>query len=202
VYVLIGGLVTGIAPFNELNNAEPLAYALKKSGNHMGSLIVGIGAVCGMATVLMMQIYGFSRILYVIARDGLLPKWICDIHPKHGSPYKAVILITILISLVTGFVPFDLIAKLSSMGGIIDYICVTSIVIYLRITMPKVSRPFHCPAVFIIAPLALIACIYLLSKQVVDVDFNLILTGKIVLYWILSFIVLYFLKPKSWKSNN
>lgn len=200
VYVIIGGLATGIVPYYELNNAEPLAHALKMSGSHMGSAIVAIGAVCGMTTVLMMQVYGFSRILYVIARDGLLPEWITHMHPKHGSPYKAVILITILTALLGGFVPFDILGKLTSMGGIIDYICVTSVVLFLRITMPNASRPFHCPAVFLIAPIGLVACVYLLFKQIIGDDGQLMLTGQLIIGWIASFIVLYFLRCKSWQK--
>jgi APA family basic amino acid/polyamine antiporter len=85
------------------------------------------------------------------------------------------------------------------MGGIIDYICVTSVVLFLRLKMPNVSRPFHCPAVFLIAPIGLIACIYLLFKQIISIDGELMLTGKLVIGWIVSFIVLYFLRRKSWQ---
>jgi APA family basic amino acid/polyamine antiporter len=196
VYVIIGCLATGIISFDQLNNAEPLAYALKQSGSRAGSIIVGIGAICGMTTVLMMQVYGFSRILYVIARDGLLPKALTDIHPKHGSPYKSVVVITVLIALMSGFTPFSIISKLSSMGGLIDYICVTSIVIYLRLKMPELARPFQCPLVFVIAPIALVACVYLLFKQIIDVNGELMLTGKLVIAWILVFAVLYIFSKK------
>jgi APA family basic amino acid/polyamine antiporter len=200
VYVVIGGLATGIVPYGQLNNAEPLAHALKMSGSHMGSAIVGIGAVCGMTTVLMMQIYGFSRILYVIARDGLLPDWITHIHPKHGSPYKAVIVIVFAVALLGGLVPFDILGKMTSMGGIIDYMCVTSVVLFLRLKMPNVSRPFQCPAVFLIAPIGLVACTYLLFKQIIGIDGELMLTGKLIIGWILSFATLYLLRCKSWQS--
>jgi APA family basic amino acid/polyamine antiporter len=197
IYVIIGGLATGIVPFEQLNNPECLSCALKRCGSHMGSIIVGVGAVCGMTTVLMMQIYGISRIFYVIARDGLLPESLSKLHPKHGSPYKALMVIVPLVSLICGFLPFDMISKLTSMGGIIDYICVTSIVIYLRIKMPDIARPFQCPAVFIIAPIALIACSYLLFKQIVDIDGHLILTGKLIILWLMSFTALYFVRSRS-----
>lgn len=197
IYVIIGGLATGIISFDQLNNAEPLSYALKQSGSHMGSIIVGIGAICGMTTVLMMQIYGISRIFYVIARDGLLPKSLSELHPKHGSPYKALMVIVPLIALICGFLPFDMISKLTSMGGIIDYICVTSIVIYLRVKMPNALRPFQCPGVFIIAPIALLACSYLLLKQIIDINGQLMLTGKLIILWLVSFTALYFVRSKA-----
>lgn len=192
VYIIIGGLVTGIAPFSELNNAEPLAYALKKNGSHVGSIIVAVGAVCGMTTVLMMQLYAISRIIFVIARDGLLPKSLTKIHHKYHSPSNAILMSTFILCIIAGLVPFKIVGKLTSMGGLINYICVISIVIYLRLKRPDLSRPFQCPMVFIIAPVGLIACTYLLFKQILSASGELLLTGQILLIWFVAFTALYF----------
>lgn len=197
VYVVLGGLVTGLVPYTELDNAQPLAYALNKKGSQIGSIIVAVGAICGMTTVLMMQLYGLSRIVYVISRDGMLPSSLSQLHPKYGSPHKTIIILTILIALIAGFMSFDTIIRLSSMASLMDYACVTSIVLYLRFKMPELQRHFQCPAVFIIAPIALMACIYLLFIQVVDKNGQLMLTGKILISWFVVMIPLYFLKPRN-----
>jgi len=197
VYVTLGGLVTGLVPYTELDNSQPLAYALNAKGSQIGSIVVAVGAICGMTTVLMMQLYGLSRIIYVISRDGMLPSSLSHIHPKYGSPHKTIIILTILIALVAGFVSLDTIMRLSSMAGLLDYACVTSIVLYLRFKMPELPRHFQCPAVFIIAPIALVACIYLLFKQVIDENGQLMLTGKILIAWFAIMIPIYFLKPKN-----
>ena len=194
VYVVIAGLVTGIAPFDQLNNDQPLAHALAMNNSSIGSAIVATGAVCGMTTVLMMQIYGTSRIFYVIARDGLLPKSFAKLHPKHDSPYVTIIIFSLLAGVLGAFCPTEILTQLSSMGSLIDYIMVAIIVMLFRIKMPDAVRPFKCPAAFVITPLALIACAYLLYIQVFDGDFNLMIAGRMLMYWFILMFVLYILR--------
>lgn len=194
VYVVIAGLVTGIAPFDQLNNDQPLAHALTLNNSKIGSAIVATGAVCGMTTVLMMNIYGTSRIFYVIARDGLLPRSFSKLHPKHDSPYITILVFTALAALLGAFCPTEILTQLSAMGALIDYITVTMIVMLFRVKLPNALRPFKCPAVFIIAPIALIACVYLLGIQVVDGDFTLMIAGQLLIYWFIVMFILYILR--------
>lgn len=194
VYVVIAGLVTGIAPFDQLNNDQPLAHALTLNNSRIGSAIVATGAVCGMTTVLMMNIYGTSRIFYVIARDGLLPRSFSKLHPKHDSPYITILVFTALAALLGAFCPTEILTQLSAMGALIDYITVTMIVMLFRIKLPDTLRPFKCPAVFIIAPVALIACIYLLGIQVFSGDFTLMIAGQLLIYWFIVMFALYVLR--------
>lgn len=194
VYVIIAGFVTGIAPFDQLNNDQPLAHALTINNSSIGSAIVATGAVCGMTTVLMMQIYGTSRIFYVIARDGLLPKSFAKLHPKYDSPYVTIIIFSLLAAMLGAFCPTEILTQLSSMGSIIDYIMVAIIVMLFRIQMPNAVRPFKCPAAFITAPLALTACTYLLWIQIFDGDFNLMIAGRMLMYWFILMFVLYILR--------
>lgn len=194
VYVLIAGFVTGIAPFDQLNNDQPLAHALTMNNSNIGSAIVATGAVCGMTTVLMMQIYGTSRIFYVIARDGLLPRSFAKLHPKHDSPYVTIIIFSALAAVLGAFCPTEVLTQLSSMGSLIDYIMVAIIVMLFRVKMPDAVRPFKCPAAFIIAPLALMACAYLLYIQIFDGDFNLMIAGRMLMYWFILMFGLYILR--------
>jgi APA family basic amino acid/polyamine antiporter len=194
VYVLVAGLVTGIVSFNELNNAKPLAHALLVNNSSIGSAIVATGAVCGMTTVMMMNIYGQSRIFYVIARDGLLPKPLAKLHPRYDSPYVTIILFSALAAILCSFLPLQLLGKLSSMGALVDYIVVAFIVMLFRVRLPEVPRPFKCPGLFIIAPIAVVACGVLLLKQVFDVEWNLALAGQLIIIWFVSVFALYFLK--------
>lgn len=193
IYIVVGGLATGIVPFTALNNAQPLAEALKINGSHIGSIIVSVGAVFGMTTVIMANIYGISRIFYVIARDGLLPKFLTEIHPKHGSPYKSIILLGISIAILAGLCPIEVTAKLSSMGALIDYVVIMMVVLLLRIRKPDVPRPFKCPMLFVVAPCGLVASLYLLSTQIISKDGGLMETGKLLIYWFSAIFVLYFL---------
>ncbi|MCC8371991.1 MAG: amino acid permease [Rickettsia endosymbiont of Pseudomimeciton antennatum] len=194
VYVIIAGLVTGIAPFDQLNNDQPLAHALSLNKSNVGSAIVATGAVCGMTTVLMMNIYATSRIFYVISRDGLLPKSFAKLHPKHDSPYVTILIFSALAALLGGFCPTTVLVQLSSMGSLIDYIAVAIIVVLFRIKMPNATRPFKCPAACIIIPFVLIACLYLLSIQIFDSNFNLMTAGRLLIYWFMIMFVLYILR--------
>ncbi|RYE06423.1 MAG: amino acid permease [Rickettsiaceae bacterium] len=194
VYVIIGGLATGIVPYTELNNAQPLAHALTLNNSNIGSAIVATGAIFGMTTVIMMNIYGISRIFYVIARDGLLPKFLTKIHPKYDSPYVGIAIFTVFIALLGGFCPLELLSQLSSMAALMDYMVIAAVVMLFRIKLPNVNRPFRCPIVFIISPIAFVASAYLLSKQIIDENFQLIVTGKVIIYWFAAFFVLYLIK--------
>lgn len=194
VYMLVAGALTGIAPFSELNNAQPLAYALKKNGNGLGSILVAVGGIAGMTTVIMVNIYGQSRIFYVVARDGLLPKSIAKIHPKYDSPHVAIIVFTLLVALAGSLVSFSTLAQLSSMGALTDYIMVGLVVIYFRIKEPTIRRPFKCPAIYFVAPVALLASIYLLAKQIIDFKGDLLPSGESYITWVICAFSIYILR--------
>lgn len=191
LYIVVSGLITGIAPFSQLNNDQPLVLALNLNNSKTGSAIVATGAVCGMATVLMMDIYATSRVFYVIARDGLLPKSFAKLHPKYDSPYVTILIFSTIAAILGGFCPTSLLIQLSSMGSLIDYSIVVLIVILFRIKMPNANRPFKCPVVFATAPIVLIACIYLLAIQMFDSEFNLLTAGKVLIYWFIIIFALY-----------
>lgn len=202
VYVVIGALVTGIAPYKELNDAQALSKALKLNGSNVGSIIVATGAVCGMTTVLMMNIYAQSRIFYVISRDGLLPKFFAKLHHKYDSPYLTIFMFSTITAILSGFFPYELIGQLSSMGALVDYIIVTIIVMLFRVKYPDIQRSFKCPAIFVIAPISLFACGYLLSKQIIGKNGELLLTGKLLGYWFVMVLILYFVRKKSLKTEE
>lgn len=194
VYMLVGALATGIVPYTDLNNAQPLAHALKMNNSNIGSAIVATGAIAGMTTVIMMNIYGISRIFYVIARDGLLPKILARLHHKYDSPYITIWTFTLPIAAMGALCSYTTLAQLSSMSALIDYIVIAIIVMIFRLRLPNTERPFKCPAVFIVAPIAIVASTWLLFKQIISKDGSLLLTGEIIIYWFIVMLVLYILK--------
>ncbi len=202
VYVIVAGILTGLAPYNELGSADSLAYALRKHGSNFGSAIIATGAVAGMTTVIMMNIYGQSRIFYVIARDGLLPSSLAKLHHKYDSPYFSIIIFSILIALMGGLLPYEILSQLAAMAALTDYIFVAIIVMLFRITKPNIERPFKCPVIFVIAPVALLACLYLLFSQIIGKHNELLLTGKIFIIWILTMLALYVVKKATSKKQE
>lgn len=201
VYIAVGALATGIVPYYELDNAQPLATALKLNGSNMGAIIVATGGICGMTTVIMMNIFAQSRIFYVMSRDGLLPQAFSRLNAKTDSPNFAIISFSIFTGLLGGFFPIEIISKLSSMGALVDYCMVTLMVMIFRVKFPELPRTFKCPALFIVAPVALFACGYLLSKQIFDKDWGILLTGKLLGFWLVAMFVLYVIRKPSIKQS-
>jgi len=185
LYVAVSLVLTGIVNFSELNNAEPMAYALRVNGSNIGSALVGTGAVTGMVAVLLVLMYGQSRIFFVMARDGLIPAAFGKLHKKFGTPYLGCIFLTLAVAIISGFTPIQTMGQMSSLGTLFAFTVVSVGVLVMRVKKPNVERPFKCPAVFIIAPLAILSCGYLM--------YNLLLkTGKPFLIWFLISILVYF----------
>ncbi|MES2214802.1 MAG: amino acid permease [Pseudomonadota bacterium] len=194
IYIIVGGLATGIVPFTALGNNQPLAEALKLNGSHLGSTIVSVGAVFGMTTVIMANIYGISRIFYVMARDGLLPPVLTRLHPKHGSPHLSIFIFSTAIALLAGFCPLEITGKMSSAGALIDYTIIMVIVMVFRLQRPDTPRPFKCPALFVVAPIGFLASIYLLSTQIISKDGRLLEIGRYLIYWGAIIFALYLIR--------
>ncbi len=186
LYVAVSLVLTGIVSYTELNNAEPMAYALRANGSNIGSALVGVGAVTGMVAVLLVMMYGQSRVFFVMARDGLIPSIFSKLHKKYETPYIGCIFITIAVALISGFTPIHTMGHMSSLGTLFAFTVVSIGVIVLRLTRPELPRPFKCPALFIVAPMAVLSCCYLM--------YNLFLkTGKPFLIWFAIGFAVYFL---------
>lgn len=162
LYIAVAAALTGIVPYQQLNNAEPVAYALRAIGYNMGSALVGTGAIAGITTVLLVLMYGQSRIFFAMSRDGLIPANICKVHPEYGTPHVITIIAGIAVSLIAGFTPIGIIAELTNIGTLFAFVVAAIGVLVLRYTQPNAERPFKCPAVAIVAPLAAISCGYLM----------------------------------------
>lgn len=162
LYIAVAAALTGVVPYQQLNNAEPVAYALRAIGYNMGSALVGTGAIAGITTVLLVLMYGQSRIFFAMSRDGLIPANICKVHPEYGTPHVITIIAGIVVSLIAGFTPIGIIAELTNIGTLFAFVVAAIGVLVLRYTQPNAERPFKCPAVAIVAPLAAISCSYLM----------------------------------------
>lgn len=200
IYIVMLGILTGIVPFTELDNPEPMAHALRAKGSQIGGAIVATGAMCGMTTVLMMSIYGQSRVLYAIARDGMLPKSFAKLHHKFKSPSFALFVIAVLVSILAGVCPYGFLGQFASMGALIDYIVIGIIALVFRVKYPNYHRPFKCPMIFITAPLSGIVCFYLLLKQIFNDNWEVQGVGIGITVWFIIVIILYFVRLK-FRSN-
>ncbi len=192
LYIAASLALTGITNYSELGNAEPMAFALRQNGSNIGGAIVGAGALAGMVAVLLVFMYGQSRIFFVMSRDGLLPKFFGKLHRKFETPYISCIIVTVAVALFTGFVPMKTIASITSLGALFAFIITSFGVMVLRVKRPKLERPFRCPAVFVLAPMAILICGYLIySLFIATINASLI--------WLVCSLVGYFVYAY-WKS--
>ena len=162
LYFFVALVLTGVVPYTDLNNAEPVAYALRVIGYPIGSAIVAVGAICGITTVLLVLLYGQARIFFALSRDGMIPAGICKIHKLYRTPYLVTIGGCILVSLIAGFVPINVIAEMANIGTLSAFFIAGFGVLYLRIKRPDIKRGFKCPAIYFVAPMAMICCGYLM----------------------------------------
>lgn len=162
LYFFVALVLTGVVPYTDLNNAEPVAYALRVIGYPIGSAIVAVGAICGITTVLLVLLYGQARIFFALSRDGMIPAGICKIHKLYRTPYLVTIGGCILVSIIAGFAPIHLIAEMANIGTLSAFFIAGFGVLYLKIKRPDIKRGFKCPAIYFVAPMAMICCGYLM----------------------------------------
>ena len=162
LYFFVALVLTGVVPYTDLNNAEPVAYALRVIGYPIGSAIVAVGAICGITTVLLVLLYGQARIFFALSRDGMIPAGICKIHKLYRTPYLVTIGGCILVSIIAGCAPIHLIAEMANIGTLSAFFIAGFGVLYLRIKRPDIKRGFKCPAIYFVAPMAMICCGYLM----------------------------------------
>lgn len=164
LYIIVSGILTAIAPYKDLNNSEPMAYALRLNGIHFGAKLVAVGAIAGMTTVMLTQLFGLSRILYVMSRDGLMPKIFGKLHHKFTTPHISLIVSSLAIVLVTGFAPVGVLGQLSSMSTLLVFSSVSIFVMIIRYKKPNEPRTFVCPAVYLVASISSILCLFLFAQ--------------------------------------
>jgi len=171
LYILVAGFLTGMVDYQSLNTKEPLAYALKAKGSYVAGTMVAVGGIIGMTTVILVQIYGLSRIMMAMARDGLMPSLFNKIHEKHSTPYIGTTVLGLGMAVISALVPMQIMGELASLGTLVVLIAITISAVKLRKTHPDLRRPFKCPLFFIIAPIALLLCGYLAISLLFSVGF-------------------------------
>jgi len=165
LYIVVSAILTGMVPYLDFKEtAAPVAFALQKVGVNWGSALVSVGAVCGITSVLLVMMFGQTRILFAMSRDGLLPKIFSKIHPKFGTPAKSTLLVGIVTALTAGFTPIGVVAELTNIGTLAAFIVVSISIIILRKTRPDIKRSFKVPFSPIVPGLAVLFCGFLITQ--------------------------------------
>ncbi|MDG2520471.1 amino acid permease [Caulobacter segnis] len=140
---------------------EALAWTLRQIGWREIGNLVGLAAGLALPSVVLMMMFGQTRIFFVMSRDGLLPASLSAIHPKFKTPYVIIAITGVAVALFSAFFPVGVLADISNSGTLFAFLMVAAAVMILRRTDPDRRRPFRTPAVFVVAPLAIAGCLYL-----------------------------------------
>ena len=143
---------------------EPLAFVLREMHwPNVGNLI-GLAAGLALPSVILMMIFGQTRIFFVMARDGLLPGVFATIHPRYKTPHIVTICTGIFVSFFAALFPVGKLADISNSGTLFAFLVVAAGVMTLRVKDPHRKRSFRTPAVWVMGPLAIVGCLFLFSQ--------------------------------------
>ncbi|OMJ12195.1 putative amino acid permease YfnA [Smittium culicis] len=146
LYIGTSLVLCGIAPYKELNEAAPIAFALRRHPNTKYlQILVSLGAVAGLTSVILVSLLSQSRLFMVIANDGLFPKIFSRLHPKFKTPVYPTIICATCVSVLAGLLPVELLGDMTSVGTLFAFLSVNICVIVLRFTDPHRHRDFKVP---------------------------------------------------------
>jgi APA family basic amino acid/polyamine antiporter len=205
LYIVVAAILSGMVPVTHYrSNADvlpgipivtqaestrflnaPVAYVLAERGLGFASGLVSAGAVAGITSVLLVMLMSQPRIFFSMSRDRLLPEGVSKVHPRFGTPYITTIITCVLVALVAGLTPIQVVGEMTSIGTLFAFVVVCAAVIMLRIKRPEAPRPFKVPFGYLFPILGVISCLYLmLSLSVVTwVRFLVWLDLGMMIYW-------------------
>ncbi|WP_426332880.1 amino acid permease [Paenibacillus silvae] len=164
LYIVVSLILTGIVPFNMLNVSDPVAFAFEFVQLKGLSWIVSLGAITGITTVLLVMMYGQTRLLYSMSRDGLLSPVFSKVSGKSQTPAVGSWLAGIIVALFSGFISLGHLAELTNIGTLFAFAVVSLGIIVLRRNNPDLKRGFRVPFVPFIPILSAIGCVYLMTR--------------------------------------
>ena len=162
IYMLVA--ISAVAAVNHRELAasgEPLAYVLRMLGHPAAAWAIGLAALIALPSVILVMMYGQSRIFFVMARDGLLPRRLSTVSAKTGTPVLITAVTGLFVAFAAGFFRLDEIAELANAGTLLAFVTTAASMMVLRKTAPSVPRVFRCPAPNLVGTLAIVGCLYL-----------------------------------------
>jgi APA family basic amino acid/polyamine antiporter len=159
-----------VAPISAMAESDaPLAAALEEgTGISWAAALLAFGALVAITSVILVLMYGQTRIFFAMSRDGLLPRSLAELHPRFHTPARLTIAFGLLIAVLAALVPLSEIVKLVNIGTLFAFLLVNIGVIVLRRTKPDMDRPFRVPLVPVLPLLGAGLCIYLMTDLPFD----------------------------------
>jgi APA family basic amino acid/polyamine antiporter len=155
--------MTGLANYKTLGVPNPVTVAIQADPSLLWlEPWVNLGAITGLSTVILVSLYGQTRVFYSMARDGFLPTVFARVHPTFGTPANGTLLIGVFAAVFGGMFPIGMLGELVSIGTLLAFVLVCLGVIVLRMTKPNVARPFKTPLYPIMPLIGIAVCGYMM----------------------------------------
>jgi APA family basic amino acid/polyamine antiporter len=162
IYTIIAVAALGATPFARFaNSPEPLSLILREIQQPGAAQFLAITAVVTLPTVILAFFYGQSRIFFVMARDGLLPKALAKVSPR-GTPVRITLFTGIVVGTIALFFPLDEIVALANAGTLVAFSAVAICMLVMRVRDPQAPRGFRAPLAWLVGPIAIAGCLYLI----------------------------------------
>jgi basic amino acid/polyamine antiporter, APA family len=162
LYLLVCVVLTGMVDYKDLSEGAPISDAFKQVGLDWAGFLVGVAAIAGLTSVILVDIVAMGRIGFALCRDGLLPASVGKVHPKYNTPARLTVGTTVVVAVIAAFVPIDALAEMVSIGTLFAFLVVALAVIVLRRTKPKMDRPFKTPSVPWLPVASIVTCLGLM----------------------------------------
>ncbi len=145
LYIIVSAILDGMVPFYKLNVAFPVAFAADSVGLVWAGVIISFGAIAGLTTVLLVMMYGQTRVFYAMARDGLIPPSFTRLHPVWRTPMISQIFFGVLIAAAGALFPIGILGSATNMGTLTAFVLVAIAVPVLRRRHPELTGKFTLP---------------------------------------------------------
>src|SRR3984957_6116634 len=185
LYILVSLVLTGLVNYKTLNVSAPVMLAIDATGVSWGAMLFKIGAVFGLATVMLVMLLGQTRVFYSMSRDGLLPKWASAVHPKFRTPWITTIVFGSFAAIMPAFFNIDVLSELVNIGTLLAFTIVCAGVWVLRVRHPHMERPFKTPFVPLVPILGILSAVYLTTGL-------MLFTWEVMIGWLVFGLAIYF----------
>ena len=190
LYIIVTLIMTGIVPFAELGVNDPVAFAMRYVGHGVVGSIISVGAILTLLTVTIAMMYSLARLLYAISKDGLLPKAMQAIDPKHKTPKKATYIAGVFAFFFAAAFPLNILAELTNIAALSYMILMSLGIIKLRKMMgPPAKGEFKVPLVPLLPLLSVASCLFLMTrlKTATWIVFGISLVIGIAIYFVYGY---------------
>jgi APA family basic amino acid/polyamine antiporter len=152
LYILVSAVATGVVPYRQLDVPDPIALAADHAGLGWMASLIKLGAIAGLSSVILVMLYGQSRVFWAMSRDGLLPPFVHHVHPRFRTPWITSVITGVLVALFAAVFTVREAGSLCSIGTLLAFVIVSVGILALRLRHPELRPAFRAPLVWFVAP--------------------------------------------------